>query len=58
MILVYSVFLDLDKGAKDLFRDAAYFESVTGDIQDFERIDSPDHLTPSVGVKVFEVPCT
>ena len=45
MISVYSVLLDLYKGAEDLFRDAAYFESVTGDIKNFERV-------------VFEVPCT
>ena len=44
MILVYSVVLDLYKGAKYLFTDAAYFASVTGDLKNFERIDSPDRL--------------
>ena len=41
MILVYSVVPDLYKGAKELFRDAVYFASVTGDLKNFERVDSP-----------------
>ena len=42
MTLPYSALVDLYKGAKGLFRDTACFESVTGDLKNFERVDSPD----------------
>ena len=42
MMLVYSVVLDLYKGAKHLFRDAAYFASLTGDLKkSFDVFRSP-----------------